>query len=113
MYLDLAQHNQRQDYYSNARNILGESTKIHAVSERCVIETAIYQTSVALGLGDLDAYVSCLKMGASIALQMGSQLRYQEAFDLYQQVPKVWEQEPKVQELAAFFQVSSRGEKQA
>lgn len=111
MYLDLARHDQRQDYYKSARNILEQSTRIHAVSERCMIETVIYQTSAALGLHDLDDYASCLKVGASTAFQIGSQRRYQEALDLYQQVPKDWKQEPKIQNLAAFFQESNRQEK--
>ena len=113
MYLDLAQHDQRQDYYKNARNVLEQSTRIHALSERCMVETVIYQTNAALGLRDLDAYASCLEVGASTALQMGSQRRYQEALDLYQQVPKAWKQEPKMQHLAAFFQESNEQEKHA
>ena len=49
MYLDLAQHDQRRDYYQSAWNILEQSIKIHAVSERCTIETVIYQATAALG----------------------------------------------------------------
>ncbi|HEY0753696.1 MAG TPA: hypothetical protein VGD98_07025 [Ktedonobacteraceae bacterium] len=48
-----------------------------------MIETVMYQTRAALGLHDLDAYASCLKVGASTAFQMGSQRRYQETLDLY------------------------------
>jgi hypothetical protein len=112
MYLDLAQHDQRQNYYKSAWNILDQSTGIHAVSERCTIETVIYQITAALGLHDLDIYASYLKVGASTALQIGSQRRYQEAFDLYQQAPKSWKQELQMQDLTAFFQGRQRQEKQ-
>ncbi len=111
MYLDLAQHDQQQDYYKSAWNVLEQSTKIHAVSERCMIETVIYQTTAALGLHDLDAYASYLKEGASTALQIGSQRRYQEAFDLYQQAPAAWKQERRIQELTSFFQEQQKQEK--
>jgi len=112
MYLDLAQHDQRQDYYKSAREVLEQSARIHSVSERCMIETVIYQTTAALGLRDLDTYAFGLKEGAFTALQIGSQRRYQEAFDLYQQAPKAWKQEQQLQNLTAFFQEQSRGEKQ-
>jgi DNA-binding SARP family transcriptional activator len=113
MYLDLAQHDQQQEYCKRAWDILLQSTKIQAVSERCMIETVIYQTSAALGLGDLDVYASYLKNGVSTALQIGSQRRYQEAFDLYQQAPETWKQEQQMRDLTAFFQEQHRQEKQA
>lgn len=103
MYLDLAQHGQGHDYYQNAWNTLEQSIKIHAISDRCMIETVIYQTSAALGLHDLEMYVSHLKEEASTALQIGSQRRYQEAFELYRQAPKNWKQGPKIRDLAALF----------
>ncbi|MGB8346691.1 MAG: helix-turn-helix transcriptional regulator [Ktedonobacteraceae bacterium] len=112
MYLDLGQHNQQRDYYKNALSVLEQSTRIHAVSERCMIETVIYQTTAALGLHDLDTYAFGLKEGASTALQIGSQRRYQEAFDLFRQAPKAWKQEQQLQKLTAFFQEQSRREKQ-
>ena len=60
MYLDLAQHDRQQDYYKSAWNVLEQSTRIHAVSERCMIETGIYQTTAALGLYDpRDAQRDC------------------------------------------------------
>jgi tetratricopeptide (TPR) repeat protein len=113
MYLDLAQHDQRRDYYQSAWNILEQSIKIHAVSERCTLETVIYQTTAALGLHDLDMYASYLKEGASTALQMGSQRRYQEAVDLYRQAPQNWKQERQMKRLAAFFREQPRQEERA
>lgn len=113
MYLDLAQHDQRQDYYKSSRKALEQGIRIQAVTERSMLETVIYQAGAALGSHDLDIYASCLEVGASTALQIGSQRRYQEAFDLYQQTPQNWKHEPQIQNLAAFFQESHKGEKLA
>jgi hypothetical protein len=113
MYLDLAQHDQQPDTYRSARTLLEQSATIHALSERSMIETVMYQASASLGLGDLDACVAYLKEGVSTAVQIGSQYRYQQAFDLYQQAQKNWSQEPQMQDLTALFREHHPQEKQA
>ncbi len=103
MYLDLARHEQREDYFQQAWNILLQSSSVHASSERCMIETVIYQTDAALGLQDLDAYAFSLKEGAITALKLGSKRRYQEALELFRKAPKAWHHEPEMHDLTVFF----------
>jgi hypothetical protein len=52
------------------------------------------------GLGDLDLFATCLKDGTLMALSLGSQKRYSEAWDIFQRTPQKWRNERQLQELA-------------
>ncbi|SRR5216684_1023264 len=87
-----------------------QSAGLQSVAERSTSETIIHHADAARGLGDLDHYVACLEEGGRLALSLGSQKRYSEAFDIFQRTPEQWRHEQKIQTLAKdiFQQVSRR-----
>ena len=107
-YLSLAMYYPDRDYYQKAWDALDRSVKVQAISERCSMETLIYQADAARGLGDLDLYTNSLRKGIAMALEIGSQLRYQDAFNIYQRTPDKWRSERQIQALAhdGFFRLS-------
>jgi len=87
-------------YYQSARDALESSANLDSVSERSKMETIIYQASAAPGLGDLEVFVTSLKKGVLMARELGSQLRYRDAFEIYHSAPEKWQNERKVKDLA-------------
>jgi hypothetical protein len=77
--------------------------------ERNRLEMLNYQGLAALRLGELDQYVTCLERGIEGALAINSKKRLQEAFTIYQQVPRHWRDEPRMKQVIERFHLSVGG----
>ena len=100
MYLELAQHYPDRGYYQQAYTVFAHGSTVQSVADRITSETLIRQADAARGLRDLDLFAACLKEGTRIALALGSQKRYSEAWDVFQRTPQKWLHEQQIQELA-------------
>jgi DNA-binding SARP family transcriptional activator len=111
MYLDLAQHYPDRGYYRQANDAFARSAGLQSIAERSASETIIHQADAARGLGDLELFTDCLRKGALMALSIGSQKRYSEAFDIFQRTPEKWLREQQIQELSRdiFIHTPGRG----
>ena len=67
------------------------------------VELLNRQASAALKLGDMDQTCNYVESAGSSALQLGSDLRYSEAREIYQRLQLKWPQERKVKALAELF----------
>lgn len=107
MYLELAGVYDGRGYQQSAWDAIARSAGTLSVSERSTNETIIYQADAARLLGDLRAYTGFLQDGAQMALTLGSQKRYTEAYEAYQRTPEKWRAEPqiKILEKEVFRQV--------
>lgn len=99
MYLELAGVYEGRGYQQNAWDAIVRSAGTQSVSERSTNETIIYQADAARLLGDLRAYTGFLQDGAQMALMLGSQKRYAEAYEAYQRTPEKWRSEPQMKRL--------------
>jgi len=111
MYLDLAQYYPDQGYSQKAYELFTQLSGLQSAAERNTNETVIRQADAARGLGDLDLYTDCLEKGAVMALSLGSQKRYSEAYNVFQRTPKQWLHEQKIKALAnnLFRQLPGKG----
>jgi transcriptional regulator with XRE-family HTH domain/tetratricopeptide (TPR) repeat protein len=98
-YFKLAQFYPHQGYYQKAWDIFAQSRKTQLVSERTTSETIIYQADAAQRLGDLQAYVDLLREGALLALRINSLKRYNEAVEVFNNIPVKWRKEQKIKVL--------------
>jgi tetratricopeptide (TPR) repeat protein len=96
MYLELAGVYEGRGYQQSAWEAIGRSAGMQSVSERSTNETIIYQADAARLLGDLRVYTGFLRDGAQMALTLGSQKRYAEAYEAYQRTPEKWRTEPQI-----------------
>lgn len=80
-----------------------QSAGTQSISERATNETIIYQADAARLMGDLRTYVEFLKGGVQMALHLGSQKRFNEAYELYQKTPEKWLGEAQIKSLARDF----------
>ncbi len=62
------------------------------------------QAETSFALGEMDQSCSYVALASTSALQLGSDLRYKEAHNVYQQMLLKWPHERQVKELAAHFQ---------
>jgi hypothetical protein len=110
MCLELAGVYEGRGYEQRAWNAVMRSAGTQSVSERSMNETVIYQADAARLMADLRAYVGFLRDGAQMAITLGSQKRYTEAFEAYERMPEKWRTEPQVKLLAkeVFRRVPSR-----
>jgi tetratricopeptide (TPR) repeat protein len=100
MYLDLAQHYPDRGFYEKAYTLFTYLSGLQSAAERNTNETIIRQADAARGFGDLDLYVTVLEKGTLMALSLGSQKRYSEAYDVFQRTPERWKHEQKIKSLA-------------
>lgn len=61
------------------------------------------QASASFHLGDLEQACTYVEHAGTAALQLGSDLRYSEACETYQQMQLKWPHEPKIKSLEAIF----------
>jgi transcriptional regulator with XRE-family HTH domain len=73
------------------------------IPERVRIEFLTYQATTYHLLRELEQSCAYLKASVEASLALGSERRYSEAFDAYQQIRRAWPQEPQVKNLAALF----------
>jgi hypothetical protein len=98
-YLSLCRHDLNLGYYRKAWSALEESVKVRSLSDRCSLETIIYQADAAQGIEDLDLYAQLLEKGANMARDLQSQLRYQDALNILHRTPSKWQKEKQIQVL--------------
>lgn len=99
IYLDL---NQPKDAEKAFVKVDGLAPKIE-VPERVRIEFLVYQSATYLMLNELEQSCIYLEAAVKAAVELGSEKRYGEAFDVYQQMRRSWSQEPQVKALADLF----------
>ncbi len=68
------------------------------------VEFLIRQAETSFALGAMDQSCSYIELATTSALKLGSDLRYKEAHNVYQQMLLKWPHERQVKELAAHFQ---------
>jgi tetratricopeptide (TPR) repeat protein len=98
-YLDLGQPGEAQSALERVEQL---STVI-IIPERARVEAINHQAEAALALGDQERFRAYMEMGVKGAKALGSEKRYNEAFDVYQQAKKLWRNEPGVKELQDLF----------
>lgn len=67
------------------------------------VEVTVYQAATALQMDELEQSCSLLTMAVEAAVKLGSQLRYQEASRVYDQMQERWPQERQVRTLQELF----------
>lgn len=67
------------------------------------VELSIDQAKASLLLGEIAQSCQYLTFAATSASALGSVLRYNEAFGLYQHMQRQWPNEPHVRDLAGYF----------
>lgn len=71
--------------------------------ERVRLEFLNYQATALLELRELEQSSTYLEAAVKGALALGSESRYNEAFDVYQHMRLIWRHEPQVKALADLF----------
>lgn len=67
------------------------------------VEFAVRQVSTAYALGDLDQTCACIESAATMALALGSQLRLDETYEVYEHLHQQWRHESRVKALEEIF----------
>ena len=81
---------------------MDKNTPTTVVPDR--VELTVRQAKVAVALGNLELGKTYLESAVTSSKALGSKLRYQESFDLYQHMQETWPAEQRVRELAELFQ---------
>lgn len=97
--LDLDQPKEAEQAFAR---VDGLAPKIE-VPERVRIEFLTYQAETYLLLRELEQSCTYLEASVKASLALGSERRYSEAFDTYQQIRHVWRYEPQVKALGDLF----------
>lgn len=74
------------------------------VPERIRLEIINHKAKAAIALGDLDLSTASITTGVNGAKTLGSQKRYSEAREAYQQMVVKWPKEQVVKDIAGLFQ---------
>jgi transcriptional regulator with XRE-family HTH domain len=69
------------------------------------VELLNRRAATASQLGDMDQACSCVERAGTAALQLGSDLRYSEACEIYQHLRLKWPHERRVKAIAELFQL--------
>ena len=67
------------------------------------VELAVRQATASAGLGDLEQACSYVETALHASVEVGNQLRYNEVYTIYETLCDKWQNEPRVQKLAASF----------
>lgn len=68
------------------------------------VELTVRQAGASLALGNLEQSKTYLELAVASAKTLGSQLRRNEAYDIFQQIQEKWPNEQQVQALAELFE---------
>lgn len=68
------------------------------------VELMNRQADTSLKLGDMEQACTYVELAATSALQLGSDLRFSEASETYQQMQLTWPHERRIKGLAELFQ---------
>lgn len=98
MHLHLGQPQQAWDAFADVDKLIPTAL----VPQR--VELINRQAATLLALGDLDAACDRLELAVPSALKLGSDLRYNETCEIYQQMQEMWPGEQRVKALAELFQ---------
>lgn len=99
IHLDLDQPQKAEEALAR---VDGLSPKL-AVPERVRIEFLTYQAETYLVLREIEPCCTYLEAAANASLALGSERRYNEAANTYQQIRHVWVHEPRVKALRDLF----------
>ncbi|MGB8346344.1 MAG: helix-turn-helix transcriptional regulator [Ktedonobacteraceae bacterium] len=106
IHLDLDQPKKAEKAFAR---VDGLSPKIE-VPERVRVEFLTYQAETYLVLRELEQCCTYLEAAADASLELGSERRYNEAANAYQQIRHVWIHEPRVKALRDLFVKQCPGE---
>ncbi len=101
--LDLAQHAPQQGYDVQAQQTFEQGLALPAITDRNTSQMLIGRAAAALGLGDLELYEASLRGGLVLAREIGSQKRFVEAQTIFQQTPRPWLTDRRLQALKDEF----------
>ena len=73
------------------------------VPERMRIEIINHRAEAAVAFGDQELFCAYMEMGIIGAKSLGSERRYSEAFDIYKQAKRLWNNESRVKQLQELF----------
>jgi tetratricopeptide (TPR) repeat protein len=99
IHLDLDQPKEAERAFAR---VDGLAPKIE-VPERVRIEFLTYQATTYMALRELEQSCTYLEESVKASLALGSERRYSEAYETYQQMRQVWPQERKVKTLKSLF----------
>ena len=75
----------------------------NATPERVRIEIINLQAETAVVASDLERFYDRIEVGRNGAIAMGSEKRYQEAYEAYKHGKQIWRNEPRIKDLAELF----------
>ena len=73
------------------------------VPERMRLEIINHRAEAAIALGDQERFCAYIEAGITGAKNLGSERRYNEAFEVYKLAKQLWRNEPRVKELQDLF----------
>jgi DNA-binding SARP family transcriptional activator len=97
--LDLDQPQEAWDAFAQIERL--PSTII--VPERARLEIINHRAEAAVAVGDQERFCAYIKAGVTGAKDLGSERRYNEAFEVYKLAKKLWRNETRVKELQDLF----------
>jgi hypothetical protein len=73
------------------------------VPERIRLEIINHRAEAAVALGDQERFCAYIEAGVTGAKSLGSEKRYNEAFEVYKLAKRLWRHDPKIKELQDLF----------
>ncbi len=73
------------------------------VPERMRLEIINHRAAAAVVLGDQERFCAYIEAGVTGAKNLGSERRYNEAFEVYKLAKRLWHNEPRIKELQDLF----------
>ncbi|QBD82452.1 hypothetical protein EPA93_43345 [Ktedonosporobacter rubrisoli] len=106
-FLLLAQRYQKTEYYRRAQEAIEMSSRMNNISqiksERTTCEILLHLGACGVGLNDLEMYVERTRAGLEVAKNLKSNLRFQEALAIFQDVPASWHTDGRIKDLKEFL----------
>jgi len=97
MYLNLEQPELAWQAFGRAERIVPMGTA------PVRLELTVRQAAAACALGELEEVCRCLRAAIPMARELGSYLRVDEAYEVYERMLETWGEEPRVRELDELF----------
>ncbi len=97
IYLNLQQHSQAEQSFERINRMISTG----AVPNR--LELLVHQTMLARDQGELEQTASLIQTALPIARALGSQLRADQLYEIYESILGKWGGEPSVKELGELF----------
>jgi tetratricopeptide (TPR) repeat protein len=103
IYLNLEEYFPKKGYAQKAYDAFLKSTSKQAMSVGDRGMALIYAADAARAIGKLDEYLKCLGEGLTIAIQINSKKRKDEARKVLNKVPDKWKHEQRYKKLVKMF----------